>query len=769
MENDQELIEDLVQRCLALPEHDDDAIEGICREHPELASEVRAVLRSLSRVGLIAEPVEITRTPERVGDYRLLRRLGGGGMGEVYLAEQQRLGRQVALKLMRPGHAVSRTARARFRREIDAVAGVDHAGICPVLDAGEIDGVPFLAMRYLDGETLAQRILRARETGGVPVEEGVALVEKVAAALHAAHEKGLVHRDVKPGNVMVTESGEPVLLDFGLARLDEEDDEAGLTRSGDRLGTPAYMAPEQVAGQAVDRRTDVYGLGATLYELLTGRPPFEGPTREALYRRILAGESSRASTHNPRVPRDLEIVLETALDPDPARRYQTARDFADDLRRVRAREPVRAKPLPVGLRARRWVQRHPVASVAMASLALGLSVAVAQFLRTSALEQQSRAMAWLQVAGQVEDQAPEFAFKCGREALRLEPDNPRVMTRVQELMFGMREHDVLLDNAGSLQQVRFSPDGRMLLVSSNKLPFRLYRRGAEADSPWHLMDTLPSRSAEQTPPTAFSPDSLELALGAEDGSVYRYDVSGDKPKELLRLEHKPAYARVTSVRYSPLPDATKLITAHLGDETDIAQARLWSREGHWLADLRRPTYAPRIMTGVWIDAAFLPDQRILAVGGLWSADGQQRLQVLRTPHQVDHLDVSDDRFVLANLFGVVVVHGHDGHRLGRRRFPLAPHREGPQRLSHIHFDPTGERLVATFQKGTLRVLDAHSERLETAWERDLGSSLSAPRFFAEGRRLAVGDWGRAHPYSHEGRHFPRCTMRSSRRGHGRGL
>jgi serine/threonine-protein kinase len=181
------------------------------------------------------------------------------------------------------------------------------------------------------------------------------LIERVARALHEAHEHGIVHRDVKPADVMLTSDGAPVVFDFGLVRLDREA-EAGLTRSGELLGTPAYMAPEQIEprGRAVDRRTDVYALRVTLYECLTGRRPFEGHSLEAVSRAILRGAAPGVRTLAPRVPRDLAAVVSVAMDPDPTRRYATALALAEDLRRVRDKQPIRARPAGVALRLRRW-------------------------------------------------------------------------------------------------------------------------------------------------------------------------------------------------------------------------------------------------------------------------------------------------------------------------------------------------------------------------------------------------------------------------------
>jgi serine/threonine protein kinase len=198
------------------------------------------------------------------------------------------------------------------------------------------------------------------------IQDLLTVFEKVARALHAAHEAGVVHRDIKPGNVMVTSAGEPVILDFGLAHAEDQDFES-LTRPGDLFGTPAYMSPEQLTRGTLqlDRRTDVYSLGATLYECLTLKRPFEAPTREALYQAILSKEPPDPRSLNPAIPGDLRVVLETALAKDRDKRYQTALELAEELRRVRCYEPIVAKPAGPWTRLRRWSQRNPALATAV--------------------------------------------------------------------------------------------------------------------------------------------------------------------------------------------------------------------------------------------------------------------------------------------------------------------------------------------------------------------------------------------------------------------
>jgi serine/threonine protein kinase/Flp pilus assembly protein TadD len=332
----------------------------------------------------------------RIGPYRLLDEIGRGGQGRVYRAIDERLGRRVALKVL---GATAPQALERFRREAEATSRLDHPGVCAVYEIGEAEGRAYIAMRLVDGEPFSKRLAAARRaadegvatpnlwtprpapSGAPPAppsqredwERSLAFVESVARALHAAHERGVVHRDVKPGNLMAAPDGSAVVLDFGLAGLADEGLTA-LTRSGEIFGTPAYMAPEQIApGRAPpDRRTDVWALGVVLFEALTLRRPFDGATRDALFTAILTEEAPDPRVHVRGLPRDAAVVVAVALEKEPRRRFATALEFAEDLRRIRTHEPVRAQPVgPVG-RAARFARRRPAAAALVVALALGL-------------------------------------------------------------------------------------------------------------------------------------------------------------------------------------------------------------------------------------------------------------------------------------------------------------------------------------------------------------------------------------------------------------
>jgi tetratricopeptide (TPR) repeat protein len=303
----------------------------------------------------------------RIGAFELRAEIGRGGQGSVWSAVDTRIGRLVALKLLPAG--LPAPARARFRREAEITSRLQHPGICTVYDV-ELDADrPFVAMRLVPGESLQQRLTRARD-GAQPldVDTALGLVEQAARALHAAHAAGVVHRDVKPGNLMLTPDGQIVVLDFGIAR-ELDGDSPGLTRTGEVFGTPAYMAPEQIEGAPADARSDVWSLGVVMFEALLLRPPFHEATREALYRAILSQPLDRAMR---RLPADLRVMLATALAKEPDRRYATALDFALDIAACRAGKPIAARPVGLAGRWWRWAKREPRAAALAASLLLAL-------------------------------------------------------------------------------------------------------------------------------------------------------------------------------------------------------------------------------------------------------------------------------------------------------------------------------------------------------------------------------------------------------------
>jgi formylglycine-generating enzyme required for sulfatase activity/tRNA A-37 threonylcarbamoyl transferase component Bud32 len=315
-------------------------------------------------------------TPGASTRYQIETRLGEGAVAVVYRAMDRELQRPVAIKVLRQVSALNEIARKRFHREAQVAGGLSHPNIIAVYDSGEVGGQPYLVMELVEGHSLSS-ILSARRYEPRAV---VQMLEKVARGVAAAHDKGVVHRDLKPANIMVARQDEPKVGDFGLVHLMGA--ETGLTRTGATLGTPLYMAPEQLSGSAVplSPATDVYALGAILYEILTGRPPHIGDSLAEIYAKVAQEDPIPPRRLNAKAPRDLETITLKALERDPARRYPHARDFADDLRRHLDGEPVLARRTP-WIRMLKWARRHRTATVAAgvlaaALLAVGVGIAV---------------------------------------------------------------------------------------------------------------------------------------------------------------------------------------------------------------------------------------------------------------------------------------------------------------------------------------------------------------------------------------------------------
>ncbi|MBN9523956.1 serine/threonine protein kinase [bacterium] len=320
--------------------------------------------------------------------YEAVREIGRGGGGVVYLARQASLGRLVALKVLRADSAADPEVRRRFRAEAEAVARVRHPNIVQIHEIGEAGGQPYLALEYVPGGTLADRLAGAP----LPPAEAAGLVELLARAVHSAHLRGVVHRDLKPSNVLLADEpgGGPLVpkvTDFGLVkRLDASGGStataaAAATATGVVVGTPSYMAPEQATGAAVGPATDVYGLGAVLYEVLTGRPPFRGPTLLDTVMQVLADDPVAPRDLQPGLPRDLETVCLTCLRKSPARRYPSALALADDLRRFLDHQPVLARRTGVAARLAKWARRQPAQAVGLVLGAVLLAVLVVYSVR----------------------------------------------------------------------------------------------------------------------------------------------------------------------------------------------------------------------------------------------------------------------------------------------------------------------------------------------------------------------------------------------------
>ena len=308
-----------------------------------------------------ARPVDRKKTTQSVkmladfGDYALLEEIGRGGQGVVYRAYQKSLNRTVALKLIGLGPWTTEAHLKRFRREAEAAASLENPCIVPVYEVGEREGSCYFSMKFVEGGQLDEAVKRTPMT----IRRAAELIAKLARTVHYAHEHGILHRDIKPGNILLDAQGEPLLTDFGLAGLMEA--ESTITRTLDVMGTPSYMAPEQAAGEhtKISKATDIYGLGAVLYELLTGHPPFAGGTSYQTIRLLLDTEPRQPRLWNRKIDRDLSTICLKCLEKDPKRRYSSALALAEDLEHWLKHEPIQARRTGLFTRGRKWVRRNP--------------------------------------------------------------------------------------------------------------------------------------------------------------------------------------------------------------------------------------------------------------------------------------------------------------------------------------------------------------------------------------------------------------------------
>jgi WD40 repeat protein len=506
-------------------------------------------------------------------------------------------------------------------------------------------------MRYVEGQSLTQLVHAAKEGGGSTVfsvvgkqriadtelspsasdattttggrkthelDRVLKMIEKVARALHSAHEAGVVHRDIKPGNILVGQDDEPVILDFGLAQAE---DAVGptVTRSGDLLGTPAYMSPEQIAASRieVDRRSDVYSLGVTFYECLTLARAFEAPTREALYQAILTREAPNPRRLNPTISADLRSILDTAMEKDRNRRYQTALDFAEDLRRFRQFEPIRARPIGPVLRARRWTQRHPVIATAFLGLALALGVAVGFWARAAGALRHTQAIALASKSAEVAATDQMLAMYLALEGYRKEPG----LETISQLHSAFHEATEVRQFGGhgrSVMSAAFSADGLRVVTGCDDGKARVF------DLDGNLLRTLPHpnrvRAAE------FSGDGMILT-GCANGVAYLWGKDDDENPVRTFTGHGGG---IKSVAFSP--GAEQYVLTGSGDGT----ARLWDRA----TGKELKAYGHKGP----VKAVFSPDGEQVLTGSLegsarlWERDSGKELQTFTAGD--DHSGVS---------------------------------------------------------------------------------------------------------------------------------
>ena len=373
----QSAVLDLIARWEAAKERGQPvSAEELCRDCPDLLAEVRAGIERLISVpsrstevweGTDSESRAIeNRKPPEIPGYEILSELGRGGMGVVYKARQLGLNRVVALKMILAGGHASQAALERFRTEAEAVAALQHTNIVQIFDIGEHEGLPYFSLEFVAGGSLTGMV----RDNPLPPKEAAALIEQLARGMQAAHSGGIIHRDLKPDNVLIASDGVPKISDFGLAKNIEASD--GPTPTNAIMGTPSYMAPEQASGKtdAIGPLADVWGLGAILYRILTGRPPFQAATQLETLRQVEHDDPVSPRQLQPKTPKDLDTICLKCLQKDPRRRYASAGELADDLNRWLNNKPILARPAGPAERAEKWVRRNKTLAALLALVTL---------------------------------------------------------------------------------------------------------------------------------------------------------------------------------------------------------------------------------------------------------------------------------------------------------------------------------------------------------------------------------------------------------------
>ena len=608
-----------------------------------------------------AETSEETHDPQRrFGDYELIRELGRGGMGVVYEARHLSLNRTVALKMLHPARLSSAAQLQRFRQEAEAVAALDHPNILPVYEVGSVQGQPYFTMKLAEGGALAGRI--AHFKAQTSSHDAVTLLAATARAVHYAHQRGIQHRDLKPHNILLDAEGHPYVADFGLAKFSDRD--SSLTLSTDVIGSPAYMSPEQAAGDTKNLTTasDIYGLGAILYELLTGQPPFSAENVPSLLRKIVEDDPDVSGLGDP----DLRTVCLKCLNKDPEQRYSSAEALADELERWQRGEPVLARPASAVERLARWGKRRPALAAMLAAFLFALTAGIAgitvqwQRAEEHAFHREvERYAADLQVASQA---LASHDLGLARRMLAAQipgPGQPDLRGfewhLLQQLCKGQHQA-ALTGHTATVTCVALSPDGK--LAASGGMDAAVHIWNLETKR------SITNISAHGTVvwSVAFTPDGERVVSAGADGKV-RFWTRDGQPAEapfdgqnaaLSGDGSRLAISMSTPFRYFKADRGIKVWdwrTRRLLFETNLVARRVaMSADGRWLAagGERKDIFLWNLDTGethklACVDSpweiAFSPDGTKLAAAGfnmgarVWNLRGDLTAPVALVGHQ----------------------------------------------------------------------------------------------------------------------------------------
>jgi WD40 repeat protein/tRNA A-37 threonylcarbamoyl transferase component Bud32 len=656
------------------------------------------------------------------GDFELLEEIATGGMGVVFKARHKKLNRIVALKTIRlsalkPGAL----AIERFRIEAEAVARLDHPQIVPIYEMGEHCGCPFLSLKLISGGDLERHVGRLKDN-----PQAIArLIRDVARAVHYAHLRGILHRDLKPSNILLNEQDVPHVTDFGLAKCVDSDN--GLTQSGLILGTPSYMAPEQVAGRHAEITTaaDVYGLGAVLYKLLTGRPPFHADSVYETLRQVREQEPILPGVCVPQVDRDLEAICLRSLEKDPRRRYASAEAMAEDLDRWLAGEPIAARPVGPVRRAWRWCARNRVVAGLSASVAALLvavtAVATVSAFRQHALaekatasaksehdarllvDQSAREIRWRLVRMNVENgnRSMEIGDLTGAlpwfaEALRLDRDEPALAAthrrRLGTILNQCPQIDRVFAHEKTILWAEFDHSGRRLITASADRTARIW----DVASGQAISPPLPHEGPVNW--VEFQGDDTRVLSGSDDGTIRIWNAADGKPIGGRWLTQT---APVRIAHFSP--DGKRIVSAG-------------SNRTLWLWDAERGSQVGSIqrLNADIFCMAFSPDGTLIAVGAgdayasLWRVSdrgiGFDSRLLFKGPVSDVCFSPDGSRLLIATHDGTARVWDV------KSRKAVAPEMKHRRLIFHAEFSPDGKRVVTASYDGTGRVWDAESGR-----------------------------------------------------------
>ena len=685
---------------------------------------------------------------QRFGDYELLEEIARGGMGVVFKARQASLDRLVAIKMLLFGPLASAEVVQRFRTEAAAAASLQHPNIVAVHEVGFREGQHFIAMDYIAGQSLAT-IVRDRP---LPPRQAAAYVKTIAEAIHYAHERGVLHRDLKPSNVLIDVNGEPKVMDFGLAKRLEKDSE--LTLSGQVLGSPGYMAPEQAAGRRgqVGKRSDVYSLGAILYHLLTGRPPFVAPTVAETLQQVQNAEPVSPTVLNPHLPRDLKTICLKCLEKEAARRYQTARELADDLGRWLRKEPILARPISRPEKLWRWCWRKPVvAALAATTGLLLLAVAIGSPIAAYRIQRERNVAQGRLYAAEMK--LAHAVYKSGKTGVATkmllaqqpppgQPDLRGFDWRYLYRLCNSSPSEVLATNVYGFSTVAWWPGRRSVVLGTVDGALEIYEgepqrrsktwRAHEGiinalafcprDPNWlvtisgddgllKVWDLVHQRAVVTTngpkgflPFVTFSPSGKLLATSAPDNlSMDLWEFEGATLDRTARLTLRTNLPYIGPAAFSP-DEQTLAVCADAS--AVVNQVTLCDQNGRRLATL--PTEHTDLIQAI----VFSPDGRWLATGG-----GDERVVVSDLRERKVLFSATDDLVnVMSLAFAAdgkaLYVGGWDSNLRvwdfanPNKMFPLRGHGAG---VGAVAVSPDGSLLASAGRDGTARLWNLRSE------------------------------------------------------------